>query len=168
MSNNKTSDCNANQNTNLSLDNCLCPADTCVFCDKTLEQTGGMRLASQNFRGVSLSEKYRGGGNKDRPYQSFKLSNDPEIYLMVWGEKSKWTELAIKKAKNEYLNGKRPWFCQVCGARTCSRCGTPINYPMGSEILYDNGCSSHASIIPCDPGCSNLDCDGYKKWGRGH
>jgi len=166
MSHNKVNNCDTIQNTTLDLDRHLCPADRCVFCDKTLLETGGMRLACQGLRGVCLSGEYRGGGNKDYPYQSFKLSNDPEIYLVVWGEKSKWTELAIAKAKNEYLNGKRPWFCQVCGERKCGQCNSPINYPMGSDILNDDGCTSHAGVFPFDPGCSNPDCDKYKEFMR--
>lgn len=82
---------------------------------------------------------------------------------MCWGEDSKWTGVAIDKAKADYLDGKRPWFCYVCGERKCSECGSPINHPMGSDTLSDNGCSSHASILPFNPGCINEGCTNYKK-----
>jgi len=149
----------------LDLECQLLPADSCVLCGKSLQEIGGRRLVGQQLRGVSLSDRYLGGGNKDFPYQSFQLSDEPVVYLVVWGEKSKWTPTAIQAAKHEYLSGKRPWFCQRCGVRTCRQCGAPINYPVGSDMLDDQGCSSHAPIFPFDPGCSNPECERYKKWG---
>ena len=65
----------------LDLGRHLRPAESCVLCDKSLQEIGGVRLVAQQLRGVSLSDQYRGGGNKDFPYQSFKLSNDPAVYL---------------------------------------------------------------------------------------
>ncbi|MFK5880512.1 MAG: hypothetical protein QM478_13580 [Flavobacteriaceae bacterium] len=138
------------------------PAETCIFCNKPLDEIGGKRISAQQLRGVTLSNKYQEGGNKDFPHQSIKLFDDSKIYMVIWGEKTKWTEAAIAQAKNEYENGKRPWFCQICGERKCSKCGSPINYPMGSDILYDDGYSSHAAIIPSDPGCINPNCEKYK------
>jgi hypothetical protein len=142
------------------------PAKTCIFCNKTLDEIGGKRLSAQQLRGVALSDKYKGGGNEDFPHQSVKLFDDSDTYMVVWGEKAKWTESAIAKAKNEYQNGKNPWFCQICGERKCRKCGSPTSYPMGSDILYGDGCSSHAAIFPFDPGCINPDCVKYKEWNR--
>jgi len=141
------------------------PAEACVFCNKPLKDVGGKRLIAQKLRGVTLTDKKRGGGNKDFPHQCIKLFSDPLVYMDYWGEKEKWTDSAILSAKNSYLNGKRPWFCQICGERKCSECGSPINYPMGSDILYGNGCSSHAPILPFDPGCANPSCKKYKSLG---
>jgi len=142
------------------------PAKICIFCNKPLSEIGGKRLVAQQLRGVTLDNKYRGGGNKDFPYQSIRLFDDLEIYMVFWGERAKWTQAAIAQARKEYQNGNSPWFCQSCGARKCSQCGSPINYPMGSDILYANGCSSHAGIFPFDPGCINPDCEKYKEWDR--
>ncbi|NOQ64919.1 MAG: hypothetical protein GQ582_10445 [Methyloprofundus sp.] len=140
------------------------PEKTCVFCHKALNEIGGKRIIAQKFRGVALSKKKTGGGNKDYPHQSIPLFSNPNIFIDIWGEKEKWNEASIKSAKNSYLNGKQPWFCQICGERKCSHCDSPINYPMGSDILYGNGCSSHVAILPIDPGCNNSACDQYKKW----
>lgn len=141
------------------------PAKTCVFCNKSLNDIGGKRIIAQQLRGVALSKKKTGGGNINFPHQSVQLFSDPNVFMDMWGEKEKWNESSIKSAKNSYLNGKRPWFCQICAVRQCSNCGSPINYPMGSDILSGNGCSSHVGIFPFDPGCNNPDCDKYKKWG---
>jgi hypothetical protein len=140
------------------------PARTCVFCSKPLKDVGGKRLIAQQLRGVTLTNKKRGGGNKDFPHQCFELFSDPLVYMDCWGEKEKWTDSAILSAKKSYLSGKQPWFCQICGERKCSDCGSPINYPVGSDILYGNGCSAHAPIFPIDPGCSNPNCKKYKVW----
>lgn len=144
----------------------LLPSDRCVLCGKTLEETGGRRLVANKLRGICLSNKFKGGGDADYPYQSVKLDDSEVVYLLVWGEKEKWTLEAIARAKSEYLNGRRPWFCQVCGERTCSECGAPINLPMGSDVLSDNGCSSHVTIFPFDPGCINPECKKYREWGK--
>jgi len=143
------------------------PAETCIFCNKKLKEVSGKRLIAQQLRGIALTNKKHGGGNKDFPHQCFELFSDPLIYMDCWGEKEKWTDSAIASAKSSYLNGKRPWFCQICGERKCSECGSPINYPMGSDILYGNGCASHASIHPIDPGCTNPNCNKYKDWEKG-
>jgi len=140
------------------------PAKTCVFCNKPLNEIGGKRIIAQQLRGIALSKKKTGGGNKDFPHKCVELFSEPVIFMDFWGEKDKWTEAAIKSAKNAYLDGKQPWFCQVCGERKCSKCGSPINYPMGSDILYGNGCSSHVAMLPFDPGCINPACDKYRDW----
>ena len=139
------------------------PAKTCVFCDKTLKEVGGKRLAAQKFRGVMLSKKRVGGGNKDCPHKCVALFSEPLLYMDFWGTKEEWTESAIESAKTSYLEGKRPWFCQVCGKRKCSKCGSPENYPMASEILHEDGNTSHAGIFPFDPGCINPVCGKYKE-----
>ena len=144
----------------------LLPSDRCVLCGRTLEQVGGKRMVGSKSRGICLSTKFQGGGNADYPFQSVKLDETAGIYLMVWGEKDKWTSEAIERAKTAYLNARRPWFCQVCGARTCRECGAPINLPMGSDVLYDNGCSSHVTMFPFDPGCINPACKRYREWGE--
>ena len=140
------------------------PAKTCIFCNKSIKDIGGRRITAQKFRGVTLSKNKTGGGNTKYPRQSLELFSEPITFICFWGEKEKWTESAIMSAKNAYLNGKQPWFCQICGKRKCDKCATPINYPMGSDILYDDGHSSHAAILPFNPGCINTDCDNYKYW----
>ena len=144
----------------------LKPAQNCVICNKFLQLIGGRRLIAQQLRGIILSKKYQGGGNKDYPHQSFKLSEDSDDYVVVWGKKSFWTKAAITQAIKDFQNDMRPWFCQKCGVRQCSACGEPINYPMGSDALSDDGCTSHIPIFPYDPGCINKKCEKYKEWGK--
>jgi hypothetical protein len=140
----------------------LLPADRCVICQKTLKEVGGQRIIAQQVRGVCLSKKFRGGGDKNFPYKSFKISPYP-IFLTVWGELSMWNEGAVKRAMDAFSKGKRPWFCQVCGNRICPECGFPLKMPVGSDVLYDDGSSSHVPMLPCNPGCINPNCSTKKE-----
>jgi len=133
------------------------PSDRCVICQKTIDDVGGKRIVSQKLRGIGLSKTHRGGGNPDYPYRSIKIPNSNQ-FLIVLGEVSIWTDKAIQRALSAINEGKQPWFCQVCGKRTCSACGAPLNQPVGSDILYDDGCSSHVPMIPCNLGCINPNC----------
>lgn len=139
------------------------PSERCLICNKKIEDIGGRRITAHQFKGFVLSDKYRGGGNKDYPEQSFKLNDNEEKYVVVWGSNEMWTDEAIQRAKDEFNAGRRPWFCQVCGNRKCSICGSPINYPQGCDVLDDDGSSSHCGIFPFTPGCSNPACDRNKK-----
>ena len=133
------------------------PDDRCCVCEKSLEEVGGRRIIAQHLRGVVLSQKYRGGGNPDYPHKSFKI-NDKPLYLVVWGKPSMWMEKAIQRALRAINEGKTPWFCQICGNRVCPECGSPLKHPVGSDVLYDDGCSSHVAMLPIHPGCTNPEC----------
>ena len=140
----------------------LLPADRCVICQKSIEEIGGRRIIGQHLRGVCLSDKYLGGGHPNFPYQRFHISSYSK-YLTVWGEVSMWNEDAVERAISAFQQGKRPWFCQVCGNRFCPDCGSPLIHPVGSDVLYDDGCSSHVPMLPCSPGCINPDCPTQNK-----
>ena len=142
------------------------PTKRCVFCERTIEEIGGLRLVAQKTRGMKLSDRYIGGGNKEFPYKSVKLSSKPETYMVFWGESEKWSAKAVKSAKEAYENDLHPWFCQICGERKCNICGAPINYPMASDAINDDGCISHLAIFPFDPGCTNPKCSDYEPFGH--
>ncbi len=136
------------------------PAQKCVICQKTIEEVGGRRIVAQSFRGSGISKTYQGGGNKDYPYRSFKISDWDNRYLVVWGEF--WTDESIQLALKTIRNGKSPWFCQKCGYRRCSECGEPINIPAASDVIDDHGNVRHCMIFPVDLGCINPKCKKYK------
>lgn len=140
------------------------PSETCILCGKSLKDIGGKRIVSQHSKGIALSNKHMGGGNPDHPYQSVKLHDDKDLFVVVWGNKQLWTDLVINRARDEFLKDRQPWYCQVCANYVCNICHAPINYPMGSDILYDDGRCSHIGIFGFNPGCSNPTCKKYKKW----
>lgn len=107
------------------------PASTCIFCDKSLDEVGGQRLTAHWSLAVFPSSKPIGGGNPKAPNRPLRISSDPPVYLILRGLSSRWTPEHIAKAKALFLEGKRPWFCQVCGNRCCHECGTPIAAPLG-------------------------------------
>ncbi len=140
----------------------MLPADRCVICQKSIDEIGGRRIIAQKLRGVCLSDKYRGGGNPDYPYRSFQISPSP-LYVTVKGELSLWNEETTQRAISAYQQGIRPWFCSACGKRLCSECGCPLAHPVGSDVIYDDGCSAHFPMLPCHPGCINPNCKQYKR-----
>ena len=134
------------------------PSDTCIICEKSLEEVGGERIIAQKTRGIIVSNECQESNKERYPRHSYKLSNNPNKHLVVWGEKELWTEDVIDRAKEEYAKDQRSWFCQVCGKRTCEECGTPLAIPMGSDILDDSGNSSHVAVLPVNQACVNPKC----------
>lgn len=144
----------------------MLPAESCVICERTLAEVGGRRIIAQKFRSVGVSTTKQGGGNPEFPAKSLELTRDPLVFMVVKGSADMWTQPRIEAAKNTYLSGLRPWFCQNCGNRTCSSCDAPVNRPPACDILYDDGGSAHASILPVDCGCCNPKCKKYREWGN--
>ena len=135
------------------------PSPKCIFCQKSLEEIGGSRIVVQKSKRISFSSKHRSGGDSNFTIQSHKLQEYPEpIYMIVWGEKGLWRDVLIERAKEEYLNGYQPWFCQICGKMICSECGDATKLPLGSDVLCVDGSILHVAKFPVDPGCTNKDC----------
>lgn len=120
------------------------PASECVICEKTIDEAGGRRIIAQHLRGISLSKKYQGGGNTNSPRRSFSLNEENSLFMVVWGDI--WTDESINRALQEFHSSRHPWFCQICGKRTCFECKYPINMPVGSDCIYENGSTSHCPI----------------------
>ena len=137
------------------------PGPTCIFCQKTIDEVGGRRLV-QTTKGIGYGvyDRQIGGGSKDRPFRSIKFPDVDSKYLVVWGQS--WTTESMQRALKTLQDGKIPWFCQKCGYRQCSVCGEPINYPVASDVIYDDGRIYHCMIIPADLGCINPNCVKYR------
>ena len=133
----------------------------CILCEKSLDELGGERIVEQIPRSIVTSDTEYANSEKGYPRQSYKLSVNPDTYLVVWG-KELWADDVIDRAKREYAKGKQSWLCQVCGKRTCKECGTLIQFPMGSSLLDDDGNSWRVPNLPIDPTCRNSKCKNYK------
>ena len=137
------------------------PGPACIFCQKTIDDIGGRRLvATTKGHGYGVYDRQIGGGSKDRPFKSMKFPDAESKYLVVWGDR--WTSESMRQALKTLLSGKQPWFCQKCGNRQCSVCGEPINYPVASDVIYDDGHIHHCPIIAADLGCINPNCRKYR------
>ena len=85
--------------------------------------------------------------------------------ILSYGEKRKngrRKELR-KPGKNIFMDSGRG-SAKIARESLCPECGAPLNYPMGSDVLYDNGCSSHCPCLPVNCGCSNPNCKHYREW----
>lgn len=128
----------------------------CIFCNKPISEIGGKKIASSHFIKIFISEKNIGGGNDEYPYQSVKISDGQ--YITVKGKRSIWTPEAIEKVVSIVKSGNTPWFCQICGNRTCSVCHSPSQYLHGVDLL-DGG---HCGVYPVAPGCINDSCEKHR------
>ena len=140
------------------------PSSHCLLCKKTIDEIGGKRVVAQKTLGSFISTTYRGGGDPDFPDLSIKI--DDAKYILLCGKKGMWTVELIDKVKEIYLNNERPWFCQKCAGKTCHICGEILNNPIGSDVIYDDGCVLHVAALGYNPGCMNDACENYKKWGE--
>ena len=140
------------------------PAQTCMSCQKPIELIGGQRMIAQSERGTMiLAEAIDSGLDNFR--QCTKLFEDRELYFVAWGEESVFSDQVINRAREDFLAGKRPWFCQKCGKRQCHLCGEPTGRPLGSDYIFDDGHTLHSANLGYNPGCINLDCKNFRDWG---
>ncbi len=138
------------------------PATRCVFCAQPLQATGGRRMVAQHNLAVVLAEGPRGGGNLKVPERVWPLAEGRDAKLLLRGEPNRWNKSAMERARQDALAGWQPWFCQSCAGRVCSICGTPSVYPMGADVIDEQGRITHLAIFPFNPGCANPHCARYK------
>ncbi len=136
------------------------PSSHCLLCEKTIDEIGGKRVVAQKTLGTYISATYRGGGDPDFPDLSIKI--DDARYILFCGKKGMWTDELIEKVKEIYFNNEHPWFCQKCAGKTCHICGEILNNPIGSDVIYDDGCISHVAVLCYNPGCVNESCENHK------
>jgi hypothetical protein len=139
----------------------LLPADRCMVCQKTIADVGGRRLVAQPSRGTTITDRYLTGGWKNFRL-CIQLLKGKELYMAFWGEESIFNYEVIQRAISDYQNGTKPWFCQVCGKRTCHICGEMLWRPVISDYVFKDG---HVVYCPClgaDPGCWNPKCKRYR------
>ncbi len=142
----------------------LRPSSHCLLCKNTIDEMGGKRIVAQKTLSTFSSKTHRGGGDPDFPDLSIRI--DDANYIVLRGKKGMWTDELIERVKEIYLNNECPWFCQKCAEKTCHICGEIMNNPIGSDIIYDDGCVYHVAALGYNPGCVNESCENYKKWGE--
>ena len=130
------------------------PAPNCAQCAEPLAAVGGKRLVGTPDRGVLVSAPETTLGDLHCPARVMKLGG--KEYVVTYG--AGWTEEAASRALEAALDGMRPWICQKCAGRTCKKCGAPLEYPIASTLLNDDGAVMHLMIVPSRNLCINPDC----------
>ena len=139
----------------------LPPATACVVCERPIQAIGGRRLVAQPRRGSKVFNEAVTGGFKNF-HSCTRLLQDRDLHLVIWGEKAFLTEGVINRIKATYLEGRRPWFCQVCGSRSCHLCGGLLPRPVMSDYLFDDGGTVHCPCLGADLGCWNPACERHR------
>lgn len=139
----------------------LKPAETCIICGRSRVEAGNM-IVSQKARGLGFSDTPIGGGGKKKQYRSIPLNEDRTEFMVFWGEVEFWTEEAMVRAKNMYLNHQHPYFCSHCGQRVCSICGESLASPVESDYLTTDGKCHHSPLLGVNIPCTNPQCKNFK------
>jgi len=133
------------------------PADNCLFCGISGNAVEGLMIVSQQERGILLNVPPRKGSRKGT-HISIQIPNGHVLMLKYWGEKALWEPVIIERVMEAALAGRHPWFCQKCGDRVCRTCAEPLIYPVGSDVIHDDGDIRHVPIWPFHVGCNNHKC----------
>jgi len=136
------------------------PAGSCLICRKSLDETGGSRLIEQHARGTALIN------SKPADEETSKwlpLGDGSDNYVVVWGGGHFTSDDVLQRARESYLAGEQPWFCQLCGHRACPECRQPLLRPVSSEVVDAEGNISYCAVLGIAPRCANPDCAQYGK-----
>ena len=136
------------------------PEDECLFCGKSINVKRGLRIVAQQERGVLLTPP-TSAGRRNSTRITIRTATRRTLLLEYWGEDCLWNPETVERAKNAGLSGRHPWFCQQCGDRVCRTCGRPLIYPVGSDVIHDDGEIRHVPIWPFHVGCDNRKCHNH-------
>lgn len=130
---------------------CCLPAPTCIFCNKKIEDVKGERFVSQTSRGTSVTNVAREkevNNNKTFIQHSIELPTQPITFMNYWGEESKWTKAAVNRAKQAYLDGQQPWYCEKCCEEICNKTRMPKSGAVSAKVVHKHGYVINTVIVP--------------------
>ena len=139
------------------------PAPSCAMCGEALEKIGGKRIVSAQERGVLLCTTQTTLGEISAPARMQRASGAKDkdkdaTFVVTCG--TGWSEESERRALDATIAGERPWICQRCALLTCARCGSPLESPIASTWLHDDGATSHLMVVPSRVSCINPECPG--------
>ena len=136
------------------------PGQTCVLCERSLEETGGVRLIWAGSFGVSLCTIQNSLREIRHPARTIRLAeNHRDVVVVLFGN---WKDNAIERARQVAQSGFRPWFCQRCVHKAiCLKCDRPMR-PAAVDMLNDAGRTSHVAVFAgMASKCRNPECDDF-------
>lgn len=141
------------------------PAPMCAACGRDFSVTGGCRLVAQTRKKVGKAAEPVAMNGPD-VFSLCAALGDGGGYAYIQGEKHFCTPQALERVVQALEKGQTPWFCQRCGLRLCREegCDAPLNRPVASDYITKDGRILHCAIFPADTGCSNPECNHYRKW----
>lgn len=132
------------------------PAPSCARCGEPVEAIGGKRVVGTADRGVIVCGPEMTLGELHHPAKTFRLPGKDAQFVVTYG--TEWTEEGRQRAIDAAREGLRPWLCQKCAGRTCQACGAPLEFPIASTLLNDDGAVTHLMIVPTRASCINPEC----------
>ncbi len=139
----------------------LLPAKGCVVCDRALKNIGGHRIVTTQRVGIVVEQKF--GRQRQKDETILALSRPRGYYVRFWGKVIQ--ELSFETIAKPLANDRHPWICQQCaGVALCTKCGAPLTYAHGADVLHDNGKVLHQMIIPASLPCSEPECENNREY----
>ncbi len=141
------------------------PSERCAVCDKTIEETGGVRLVATGFLGLHICTPNVSLGNLKHPTRTIRLRGDYRDVIVVFSGQHLWEDGIVKRVECTVYKGKRPWFCQRCSHNSlCPNCESPLTTTPGADRLEDNGKTIHSAYFAgFIRQCSNSKCEAHGK-----
>ena len=106
------------------------PAERCACCDRSLDQTGGVRIVAHVRCGTRLLSAETKVADLHRPCQ---LRCVGDVTIEIWGDIL--SDEAIRRVEQAIATGKRAWFCLSC---------SHLESRAGADCLMDDGTILHA------------------------
>lgn len=136
------------------------PAPTCICCKRTLKQVGGHRIAAAERVGIVIEQSRT--ERQQRGHTVIPLATPRNHQLRFWGKVLQ--DLTFGDIEAVLKDCQRPWICQQCaGVALCTKCGSPLSYAHGADILDDEGQAQHCMIVPASVSCTNSNCKDRRK-----
>jgi len=136
----------------------LPPAQKCLICSRTLRtRKHDRRITAVQELGVRVRESAQ-SVIPGRCMITARLPDGRTVCVEYWGSDGQWTPAILERARILVEDGQHPWFCASCAGRVCPVCQAPLLYPVGSDVIHENGEILHVPIWPFRVGCSRRTC----------
>jgi hypothetical protein len=140
----------------------------CLTCGRYIEPDDELPLVAQWSCGVALNNRVIRDFDRQHDYfDAYKVLDDPEAWLSIWGPEPMWNAAILRKAVRLIEEGIRPWYCYHCGGHYCAECVTPYDIPYQADFLDWKGIVDHTAHLKLRRNrCHNEGCRLYVEPGE--